>query len=681
MERVEQIAIQQPRQQSWLLCGAGLSIGVLLWGLLLWGLGSSTIVTWGARSGPQLSALLLIAITLYLLPGLALLRLCWPDAEFSWAEELTLACGISIALPPLLFQAVQFVGLPWNRGMTLLYVAVAYLVPVLAWGFQHGNGRRPCAVGVWHTCLLLGSIGVALLARLYVIRDLPTGMWGDSYHHTMIAQLLVDNEGLFSSWEPYAPLATFTYHYGFHANAALFHWLSGISIPKSVLYVGQFVNVASLASAYVLTTRLSGNRHAGLWAVLLTGFVNTLPAYYVNWGRYTQLTGQVILPAVVICWIAVLETKDLRWRRIVLAALVTAGLMLTHYIVTIFAVLFLGAYLVLLLVRCPPRPQVTALVGRSMAITSLSLVAAVPWLLNTLSGYLVRNVQGFVSQKVGADRIAGGTTLPQIPPFYLEGVILLLAAIGLVIALARRAWRLALLAGWSMLLILVVVPYLFGLPGTGVITWFTAYIALYITIIPLAAYTLGVGQELIVAWRSRFGYLIAAAGVVAVSVWGLRWQQDLIEPKHQLFWPADAKAMDWIMHHTPPDVLFLVNMFPAYGDSLFVGSDGGWWIPLLAKRQTTLPPLSYGSERSEPPEFSRHINAFAFALREHPLPSDEGIRLCREAGIQYIYSGARSQQRDKIDVEALRQHPAFEVVYEHEGVVIFALEPGAEDEH
>ncbi len=188
---------------------------------------------------------------------------------------------------------------------------------------------------------------------------------------------------------------------------------------------------------------------------------------------------------------------------------------------------------------------------------------------------------------------------------------------------------------------------------------------------------MGIGQELLIAWRSRLGYLAAAVGIVAVSVWGVRWQQDLIKSKYQLFWPADAKAMNWIMHHTPPDALFLVNMFPAYGNSLFVGSDGGWWIPLLAKRQTTLPPVTYGSERSRLPEFSRHVNQFAFALREHPLPSDEGIRLCREAGIQYVYSGAYSKQRDKIDVEALRQHPAFQVVYEHDGVVIFALEAEA----
>ncbi len=678
MEHVEQIAIQRPRRRALSLRGLALGIGLLLWGLLLWGLGSSSIIEWAARSAPQVFGLLLLAGTLYLLPGLALLRLCWPDTELSWTEELALACGISIALPPLLLQAVRLVGLPWDRGMTLGYVAVAFLVPTLAWGFQHGNGVwRSRGLDFWHTGLVLGSIGVAVLVRLYVVRDLPVGMWADSYHHTMITQLLVDNNGLFSSWEPYAPLVTFTYHYGFHANAAFFHWLSGVSVPKSVVYAGQFVNIASLASAYVLTTRLSGNRHAGLWAVVLTGFINTLPAFYVNWGRYTQLTGQVILPVVLVCWMAGLEAKVWSWRRSSLAIVTTASLMLTHYIVTIFAVLFLGLYVLLLVARAPRWPEVRSVLGRSVAIASLAALLALPWLLNTFQGYLTRNVAGFVVHRANAEYAASVSNLMPITPFYLTGAILLLAGLGTFFALAQRSWRILLFPVWSVLLILVAVPRVFGLPGTGVVSMFASYIALYLTVIPPAAYALGVGQSWIIAWHSRLGYLVAALGVIAASTWGIRWQQGLIDPKHQIFRPADAKAMEWIRRHIPPDALFLVNMEPAYGNTMFVGTDGGWWIPLLTNRQTTLPPMTYGSERSMPPDYSRRVNAFAFALQEHPLPSDEGIRLCREAGIQYIYSGAYSKQRDKIDVEALRQHPAFQVVYDHDGVVIFALEPGA----
>ena len=91
----------------------------------------------------------------------------------------------------------------------------------------------------WESMTLAALLLAGLAIRLYVVRDLPAGLWGDSYHHTMITQLLLDNHGLFSSWQPYAPLETFTYHYGFHANAALLSWLTGLDSARSVVLAGQ----------------------------------------------------------------------------------------------------------------------------------------------------------------------------------------------------------------------------------------------------------------------------------------------------------------------------------------------------------------------------------------------------------------------------------------------------------
>ncbi|MBV9786893.1 MAG: hypothetical protein JOZ51_01875, partial [Chloroflexi bacterium] len=613
----------------------------------------------------------------YVTPGLALLKL-WPDNALTWPERLSLAIGISIGLSPLLLQTAYLIGLPWNGWTTWAYVLLA--LGVLLAPYRHNPRQQLAALNLpptisSHTLMLGGLLSVALLTRLFVIRDLPVGMWGDSYHHTMIAQLLVEQRGLFTSWEPYAPLVTFTYHYGFHANAAFLHWFSGISIPKSVLYTGQLHNFATLTSAYLLTTRLTKSRQAGLWAVALTGFANIMPAFYVNWGRYTQLTGQVALPAVVICWMALLEHDRLSKGRIVLAAIVTASLMLTHYIVTIFAALFVAAYVLALLLRTPTWPALRATLARSIPAAGLALIVAAPWLWNTLGGNLSRNVAGFVNQSVSRERISSISALESVVPDYIHPAILLLALLGFGLALARRNWRIGLCVAWSVLLVLVVVPYVFGLPGAGVIAAFTSYIALYISVIPLAAYLLGFISERLSAWRPFVGALVGIGALIGVSLWGVRWQEQLIETQYQLFTPADDLAMEWIRESTPPDARFLVNMFPAYGDSLVVGSDGGWWIPLLTQRQTTLPPITYGSERAATTGFAKQINSFAKSLRDNPLPSDEGLALCRAAGIRYIYSGAHSEQIDKFDVEELRESPALNVVYEEDGVVIFEILP------
>ncbi len=669
---MEQIAAQQPRREL----GQEPGLVGVLWLLLLFTLGSSAMLSWGLEHVPQGVGWVLLSMALYVAPGLALLQSLWPTNSLTWPERLALAGGISVALPPLLLQTVSLVGLPWNSWLTWLYVIIAVGGLLLPYR-RHASRWRALRIAVpsSHVLMLGGLLSLGLMTRLYLIRDLPVGMWGDSYHHTMITQLLVENSGLFTSWEPYAPLVTFTYHYGFHANAAFLHWLTGIEVTRAVLYTGQLLNVLALPLAYVLTTRLTNSSQAGLWAVVLTGFANTVPAFFVNWGRYTQLTGQIVLPAVVICWMALLEHERLSRGLVALTVIVTASLMLTHYIVTFFAVLFLATYMLALLARRPRWSVARTVTGRALPAAGLALIVAAPWLWNTLSGHLSRNVSGLVNQGMGGERSGSVAALEAITPFYLNGALLALAAIGMVVALARRNWRVGLLGVWSALLVMTVVPHVVGLPGAGVVTTLTAFIALYLTVIPLAAYVLGLAQAQLTRWRPVLGTAIAVGALIAVSVWGVRRQADLLDRRYQLVTAADMEAMRWIRENTSSDARFLVNMFPAYGNALVVGSDGGWWIPLLTKRQTTLPPVTYGSERATTADYSRQINRFAAQLREHPLPSAEGIALCREQGIRYIYSGAHSDRTDRFDVAALREHPALRVVYDHEDVVIFELEP------
>ena len=652
------------------------------WLLLLIAFGSGEVVWWAAHSAWKILEIVAIATGLYLIPGLAVLRLLWHGVTLSWIARLALACAIGFALPPLLLELASLIRLPWNTAMTVSYIALALIVLV----YPRRSIRELRAIRLtlrifWHDWMLGGLLSLALVVRLYVVRGLPVGMWGDSYHHTMIAQLLVDNRGLFVSWEPYAPLTSFTYHFGFHANVAFFHWVSGIPITQSILAVGQLLSTATLLAAYLLTTWLSNNRYAGLWAVVFTGFVNTMPVYYVNWGRYTQLTGQVLLPAILICWMAAIEHERMHWRSMALPIVLTASLLLTHYIVAIFAAAFISSYLVVWIILHRAGWSVTRQsLLRAFVIGGCSIILALPWLLNILSGYLAQIAAALIDNGVNSTTVAAVSTLETSTPLYLKSSILLLAGCGLIIAGIKRQWRIALCALWTAILILLCVPQLIGLPGTGVVKSFAVYIALYLTIIPLAAYAVGVGQQRLATVRYRLSYIIATGVLVLISVWGVQWQQYLLNPLNQLVMPADMQAMSWIRTQTAPDARFLVNMFPAFDNSVVVGSDAGWWIPLLTGRRTTLPPITYTSERASEPEYLQRINSFAAELREKPLPSEEGLRLSRAAGIGYIYHGTQigkdsAGQDVHMDIEAIRRHPAFQIVYDEAGVTIFALEP------
>lgn len=682
------------------------------------------MLVWTAQSIATLFVLLATCVVLYVIPGYAVLGILWPRDRnrLSAAEGLGAALGIGFALPPLFIYLSRFVGLKWSAATVWGYLALAAVllcVSLFARLTRHGpvtwQGRWPRPA--WALIALIAITVLALIVRLYAVREFRAGLFGDSVHHTLIVQLLLDNGGLFDSYQPYAPLSSFTYHFGFHANVAFYAWLTGTPATLSTLIVGQVMNAATVPLAYLLAAYVVGDRRngndllsvaalTGLWAAALTGFLNPMPAYYVNWGRYTQLAGQLVLPMVVVAWVTLLErTPDasLRAQRslIALCVLLTACLMLTHYIVTIFAAVMVAAYLIALIAYRANLRDAARLAGPAVIAAGGALVLALPWIINTFDGGLVRNTRLLIAA-VDAARVASYATLTPITPTYLKPWMIWLAVIGLLIALARREWRPAMFAVWSVLIVTLVTPNTIGLPGNGVIDQLTAYIALYLTVLPLVGYALAVGQAWIVdvlgrrirptamlhpLVRPATQHALTTIIIAAICLWSTTWLRNIADPGQQMLTPADERAMAWIRENIPADARIVVNAFPAYGGSLIAGTDGGWWITLLTGRQTNLPPMTYGSERWERDTFYAETNRLAEALRGRPLRDSTPVRIdlttpdnlarLRAAGLSYVYSGANAtpgrDRADWIDVDALRASRAFRLIYERDGVQIFQL--------
>ncbi|MFQ5617248.1 MAG: hypothetical protein ACE5GO_12420, partial [Anaerolineales bacterium] len=355
---------------------------------------------------------------LFTLPGWALLRALYPGwASRGWEEKLALAGGVSLALYPILLAWTDVVGLRMGA-------AYAWGPPILAAGYliwahraiparfglpNPGRNRgfgNPLRAGLIQlmllirrpqTLILLLILMLLFATRFWAIRSLETGMWGDSYQHTLIAQLLVDHGGLFDSWQPYIDLTSFTYHFGFHTSAALLHWLTGMGAAKSVLWAGQIINVLAVFALLPLTNKVGGNRWAGVGAVLLAGLLINMPSFYVNWGRYTQLTGQAILPVTVfLAWDLFAREGRLHGFR-VLTGLVFAGLAMTHYRVIIMAGCFFPAY-ALLNVRQTSWRRVF---GHALGFGVTAGVLFAPWFINVFAGKLVDFLSATLSSSAG----------------------------------------------------------------------------------------------------------------------------------------------------------------------------------------------------------------------------------------------------------------------------------------
>lgn len=659
-------------------------------------LGSSDVLFWTLSNAGSLALLAGAALALWIVPGMALLSTLWRDHPLSLIERIGVAWGIGAALPQILLLLADLVNLPWNRITTLAYVFLAAGIWLIAtWrrvkslenAFQR-DATSEQASASYIVALMTGLLTLGLIARLYTTRDMLVGSNVDSYHHTLIVQLLVERQGLFQSWAPYAPLTTLTYHYGFHANAAFVHWLTGIPTTRAVIDVGQMMNAATLPVVFALTVRLTGATIAGVWAALIVGFYNTLPAFLTFWGRNPFVTSHIILVATLITWMAAIEAPRRDWRLLALAGVVSAGLALSHYQTTILAAPMILIYMLALRLYASPS-VILATLGRAVIISVIALLLTLPWLANVASGHLDRNVAHATRPEAAAGQILAAA-VPAIAPLYLKGPALVAAITGVLLAARRRLWRALLPAGWILTALATAMPHLLGLPGTGVIQGDVAAMTLYLMAAPLAGVTLASLCEMLASVTPRLAPVPIATVIVLVSAWGVGWQRDLVPLYMRMVTPADARAIEWVRTHTPPDAHFIVNSHPIYDGDMIVGTDAGWWLPFFTGRQTNVPPMTYGSELSADPQYAADIHALARDLRRRPLTDGGAVQVdltlpetidrLRSAGYTHVYIGAQLiagpfgiPEPDRIDTARLRASPHFRLVYDQDGVEIFEL--------
>jgi len=447
---------------------------------------------------------------------------------------------------------------------------------------------------------LLAGLIIALLcfSRLYAIRDMVAPAWGDSVQHTILAQLFVDHNGLFQSWLPYAQFDTFTYHFGFHLAAANGAWLSGLALPDAVLGIGQMLNVLAVLALYPVAVRFcGGNQWAGLSAIIIGGLLSQQPAFYVNWGRYTQLTGQIILPGLIWAfdrWWN--EEKRPTFGHALLIVILAAGMALTHYRVALLSIAAAMSWALWGLWRWRHNLQEWRL--RLFRLIALAIVAGLliaPWLQIVAQGKLPAVYGGMIQRTLQEpatySELGVWRSLDTFYPLWLWGSGL--------IALLVGAWRTTRhfvpLLLWGGVVFIFTNPFLLQLPGTGWISNFLVVLALYIPLSIGIGWLVGQLSQLL---QPKQQWLIAVFLLLG-ALWGLYRQEQVVDPFFQMVMSEDEAAFNWIDDNVSAEASFAVNGFLAFGDRTVVGSDAGWWLPYYTRRANTIPPLISIMESTE----------------------------------------------------------------------------------
>ena len=672
---------------------------------------------------------LLIALLALTLPGAAMylgaLALWGKNERKSEMDLLLAAPALSAAFWPLLLLFTTLLGISFSPLVVWSILGLAGIATALfAWRLFRPRTRadegevgtmRMRSQGALPIAATLMALTVLSLAyRLGDIQGLTVPMFGDSLHHTLITQIILEGGRVPSGYAPYVPVDTFTYHFGFHTLAAVIAWLTGATAPYSVLLLGQLLNTACVPLAYLLNRTLFGTRLAGLGAALATGFISIMPSYYVNWGRYTQLTGQVLLVGALV-FLARLLSSNWKKSDLALTAFCVAGLVVVHYRVLVFFGLFalaFGAWQ--MIVRRQEIADVLRSWGRGFAAVFLGLLVALPWLLNLAENYFPR-LWGRLStvtpeylqeyNNISSLETFVGRFLPTLA---LTGVLVALVRVGLklrsrvdggdsssVRSVLNPQIICLVMALWAALLILSlwVVP--------GAIGSYTVAISLYIPLAALSGYAIAWAAGQVIK-RFKLSPAVMAAGIfvasgVSSTMFGTAHVID--QGSFGYVHPPDLKALEWIRSNTPTNSAFLISSQFSYVGRGVTASDAGMWIPLLTRRSVSLPALSTWMERpvevgffekarllaayTQPvddptqvdPSTQQRLVGLGILETTEPITSTRTLRAMQQRGITHIYSGApEGHSTPRLDINAMQkdtQH--FRLVYDQEGVLIFEV--------
>jgi hypothetical protein len=623
------------------------------------------------------------------LPGWLLLDISNLRLQYDFGEQISISFGLSLALIPVLMLWTSVLKLRWTSRAE--YIAVGFLVALLIARIarhvvtgqhnklrsdDHSNGTslvsRPkdTRSGVLISPALILIFLASLALRLIMVRDLATPAWVDSVHHALLTRLIMENGAYPSTYQPYLDIATSSYHPGFHSIAVAFTWLSQLDLPRSLLVLGQVMNAMCVFMVYLFTKTLTRNRVAGLFAAMTTGFLTPMPAYYTSWGRYTELSGLLLLPVV----LALLHPlskgsspKEKIWT-IVLGALTGGGLFMVHYRVLAFLACLIIAYSIFYIIRKKDLQEIRAfrMFLLIISMSALGIMLVLPWFMRAFSTSLLPYVNTTITASVPYFQDFSWSFLTSA----LGKYSLVLAGLGLVWGIIQRKSYAFMLVMWIILLFFLSNLAALKLPGGGLISNASVEIMLFIPLSILAGYFI---QQLLNYWTDLLPSWLALPFIAMivlltgyVSMLGTRQLIPILNPVTILSRSADVRAMDWVEKNIPKDETVAINPF-AWGYGLYAGNDGGYWISPLAGRPTLPPPVLYGlgQDAAQISDLSRQV----INMANDPAALWDFLK---SHHVQYVFLGARG---GILSSQRLSLSDLFVQLYHQDGVWIFGTKP------
>ncbi|PID87031.1 MAG: hypothetical protein CSB13_01345 [Chloroflexi bacterium] len=625
----------------------------ITWYELTWQDALVAVVTAVLQSG----TLLLVSLLFLPLPGVLML-LIKPAGE--GYEDALAWLGAALALGvsgwALLWQWLSLVNGRFSGWLLWGFVIGGWGVVLALW-FKRKRTR--ITNYHWEHLTLLILLVIAFSVRLLAVRDLAFPPWVDSSRHALITAVMAEQGQTPSAYTPYLPVDRFPYHFGYHALAASLRLMTGWDLPQLLLLFGQLLNALVVLTVYAGGWFFTRRRLVGLLAAFLVALPFFFPAYYVSWGRMTQLTAVLLMPVLLgLTWRLVRGATS--WRQTWwLVGVLAAGLFLVHFRVFFY---FLPFALMVWLMSVGRNGRwlamaagLGALLVAPHALNLLLVTEPVKSITNTIEGYNEFPV-GYLNS--GWER----------PFIYLAGILFWLLIIP---ALRRRTWTTVplALAGWVALLFLITSADRWGLPGTALININSMYITVFI---PLSIFLAMVAVQ-IWRWLQRrhwlgqiLGAFIAGGLLTATFLFGIFYQINILNSNTILAWRPDAEGLAWVDENLPPEATLAASTWKWLGNT-WAGHDGGAWLNPLTRRMSNALPIDHIYNR-QLFAANRELNQQASSIEDWSTAA--AANWLRENGFTHLYVGARG---GFLNPAQLNQNPAIDLLYARDGVFIFEI--------
>ncbi len=232
-------------------------------------------------------------------------------------------------------DVAQFLALFLAAGMSAVAVAtyaskilpitLDVLIPVtiLVSAYALLKNRKRLPKPDAFSIVLIAILIAGLATRVYPIKDIQAPLFADPALEGTIARLIIDNQKIPSTWEPFLPIKL-EHQPGF---ASIIAWISatGVTISQSILFFTNILHALFPFSIYFLAIRLLKDRLKAVIAAVVA-LVAAFPTYTFVAGMNSMAAAFFMIPVISGLMLEEAQSRS----KLALIAFLSIGMALIH---------------------------------------------------------------------------------------------------------------------------------------------------------------------------------------------------------------------------------------------------------------------------------------------------------------------------------------------------------------